>query len=111
MIARMISNFLFGPILRAIHNLERHIMSSLDTLTTEVSEATTVMASAATLIAGLKTSLDEAIAKLNAGDNGAALDALSTSLDTSANALAAAVQANTPPVVVQPPVEPPVTPT
>ena len=71
-------------------------MAALDTLTTEVTEATTVMASAATLIAGLKTSLDDAIAKLNAGDNGAALDALSTSLDTSANALANAVAANTP---------------
>lgn len=71
-------------------------MPALDTLTTEVSEATTVMASAAALINGLKTKLDEAIAKLNEGDNGAALEALSTQLDTSANSLAAAITANTP---------------
>jgi hypothetical protein len=71
-------------------------MAALDTLKTEVTEATTVMQSAATLIQGLKSKLDEAIEKLNQGDNGAALEELSASLDTSSNDLAAAISANTP---------------
>lgn len=75
---------------------QRTIMAAIDTLTTEVTEATSVMTSAATLIQGLKTRLDEAIAALEQGDNGEALNALSAQLDTSANDLAAAVSANTP---------------
>jgi len=64
----------------------------LDTLTTEVSEATTVMGSAVILINGFAQQLRDAIA----AGNPEALTALSASLDASANALAAAVAANTP---------------
>jgi hypothetical protein len=92
----MFRALLLGPVLRAINQLERKIMPALDTLTTEVSEATTVMQSAATLLTGLKTQLDEAIAKLEQGDNGEALNALSAQLDTESNSLAEAVAANTP---------------
>lgn len=67
-------------------------MSALDTLRTEVEENTTVINSAVTLINGLKAKLDAAIAS---GDP-AQLEALSASLDSSSNALAAAVAANTP---------------
>lgn len=76
--------------------LKRTIMAGIEKLTTEVTEATSVMESASTLIRGLKEQLDEAIRKLEEGDNGEALDALSAQLDTSANSLAEAVQANTP---------------
>ena len=92
----MIRSFIFGPVIRAINRLEGKLMAALDDLTNEVSEATTVMTSATTLISGLKQKLDEAIAKLGQGDNGEALNALSQKLDTSANDLAAAVEANTP---------------
>ena len=61
-------------------------------LTQEVSEARTVMASAKVLLIGLKAALDGAIAS---GDP-AALTALSDSLDTGGNDLAAAILANTP---------------
>jgi hypothetical protein len=88
----MIRSFIFGPVIRAINRLEGKLMAALDDLTNEVSEAT----SATTLISGLKQKLDEAIAKLGQGDNGEALNALSQKLDTSANDLAAAVEANTP---------------
>ena len=64
----------------------------LDTLKTEVQETTTVIASAVTLIKGLKEKLDAAIAS---GDP-AQLTALSQSLDTSQQELAAAIAANTP---------------
>lgn len=67
-------------------------MSALTELQAEVSETKTVVQSAIVLIKGFKAALDEAIA---AGDP-AALTALSTELDTSTNALAAAVSENTP---------------
>lgn len=69
-------------------------MSALDTLKTEVSETKTVMASAVTLLQGLKAKLDEAIAS----GNPAELQALSDELDTNTNALAAAITTNTPAV-------------
>lgn len=100
----MFRKFFLWPALRAVHNLQETILAALDVLTTEVSEATTVMASAVTLLTGLKTKLDEAIEKLNQGDNGAALTALSAELDTSSNALAEAITKNTP---AQTPAEPP----
>jgi hypothetical protein len=68
---------------------------SLDALTTEVTNATTVEASAVILLQGLKKSLDAAIAANAAGDS-TQLDALSASLGTSDAALAAAITANTP---------------
>jgi hypothetical protein len=62
----------------------------LETLQAEVAENKTVMASAVTLLQGLKKRLDEAIG------NEAALRQLSADLDTNTNDLAAAVTANTP---------------
>jgi len=82
-------------ILQAIAAIARNqeiIMGELDTLKTEVSETTTVMASAVTLLQGLKQKLDEAIAS----GNPEALAALSAELDTNTNALAQAITENTP---------------
>lgn len=70
--------------------------AQLDALTAQVQQNTTVIDSAMTLIAGLKTELDKAIAAQAGGDDGAALQALSASLAASDQALAAAVTANTP---------------
>lgn len=64
----------------------------LDTLEATVSRNTEVDASAIALLTGLKQKLDEAIAS---GDP-ARLTALSNSLGSSTDALAAAVAANTP---------------
>ena len=64
----------------------------LDLLKTRVAENTTVIGSAITLLQGLKAKLDEAIAS---GDP-AALQALSAELGVQDQALAAAIQANTP---------------
>ena len=66
--------------------------TALENITREVHEATEISLSAITLIQGLKTALDEAIAS----GNPAALQALSDELDANATALAAAVLANTP---------------
>jgi hypothetical protein len=62
----------------------------LDTLTTEVSETATVIDSAVVLLKGLKAALDAA------GTDPAKLAALSASLDSKQNELAAAVAENTP---------------
>jgi hypothetical protein len=70
---------------------------NIDTLVTEVSETKTVQDSAIALLNGLKTRLDTAITELAAlGIDNATLNQLSTDLDTSTNALADAVSANTP---------------
>lgn len=70
----------------------RKMAQELDTLKAAVARNTDVENSAVTLLQGLKSKLDAAIA---AGDP-AALTALSTELGSSADALAAAVIANTP---------------
>jgi hypothetical protein len=67
-------------------------MSELDDLKATVARTETVEDSAVTLLQGLKTALDAAIA---AGDP-AALKALSTELGVKTDALAAAVTAGTP---------------
>jgi cell division septation protein DedD len=67
----------------------------LDALKAAIENDITVENSAITLLHGLKTQLDAAIAAQPA-DDGAALQALSTSLGASTTALAAAVAANTP---------------
>jgi len=64
--------------------------AELDRLTTEVSEATTVQQSAITLLNSLAQQIRD-----NANDP-AKLNALADELDGSSNALAAAVEANTP---------------
>lgn len=68
-----------------------HKMSvSLDRLTTEVSENTSVIESAIVLIEGLAQALRDAAA------DPAAVNALADRLDAQSNALASAVAANTP---------------
>lgn len=72
----------------------------IGTLTTEVSEATTIMQSATVLINGFQQRLTDAVnAALANGATEAELQPLNdlvSALDTEGNALAAAVQANTP---------------
>ncbi len=63
---------------------------ALDTLTASVTAETTVVASAITLLNGLKAQLDAA------GTDPAKLADLSAQLDASRTALAAAIVANTP---------------
>lgn len=65
-------------------------MSALDDLTAQVSASVTVETSAITLINGI------AAAIVAAGTDPAKLNALGAQLQTSSNALAAAVAANTP---------------
>ena len=67
----------------------------LDALTASVTRTTDVEASAVQLLQGLKTALDAAIAANTAGDP-TKLAALSASLGTGADSLAAAIIANTP---------------
>lgn len=74
----------------------KKMSKQLDTLTADVAQETTVVKSAVTLIGNLKTELDAAIAAQANGDDGAALAALSTTLEGSATDLAAAIAANTP---------------
>lgn len=70
---------------------------NLDTLVSEVSETTTVQASAVTLLNGLSAIITDVKAQLAAqGIDNETLNNLSASLDTSTNDLATAVSANTP---------------
>ena len=69
------------------------IMSALSDLQTAVAAEDTAIASAITLLNGLKAALDAAIAS---GDP-AALQALSADIGNQTTALAAAITANTPP--------------
>lgn len=64
--------------------------AQLDTLTNEVAETKTVVQSAVTLIEGLAQQIRDL------KDDPAALEALAAELDSTTNALAAAVTANTP---------------
>lgn len=70
-------------------------MTGLTDLQAQVAANTTVEQSAVTLIQGLKTQLDAAIAASQNGDD-SQLEALSTQLATDDAALAAAITANTP---------------
>ena len=79
-------------ILDAVNQLGIKMANELADLTTQVTETNTVIGSAVVLIQGLKAALDAA------GTNPVALKALSDSLNTSEQALAAAVVANTPAV-------------
>lgn len=81
---------------RTLHIQEYRYMSALTDLQTKVANNTSVINSAVDLIVGLKKSLDDAIAANAAGDNGAALAALSAELGASDAALSEAVTANTP---------------
>jgi hypothetical protein len=81
-----------AAILQLIAKVET-MSTALDALTAEVSQNSDVINSAITLITGLKAKIDELIA---AGNVDPALQALSDSLDSKTNELAAAVAANTP---------------
>lgn len=74
-----------------IINLELRIMSALSDLQAQVAAEDTVIASAITLLNGLKAALDAAIAS---GDP-AALAALSADITAQTTALSAAVATNT----------------
>lgn len=70
---------------------------NLDTLVTEVSETTTVQASAVTLLNGLSAVITDVRNQLaQQGIDNETLNQLSANLDTSTNDLAAAISANTP---------------
>jgi hypothetical protein len=68
------------------------IMAALDNLKKEVQETRDLTRSAITLLNGLKTKLDEAIASNDMG----AVQALADELDTNQTELADAISANTP---------------
>lgn len=93
-----------------LHILERleEMSKQLDTIKQDVTANTTVTGSAVALLTSLKSELDAAIAAQANGDDGAALAALSTSLESNTSALAAAVAANTPAAPVVPPAPVPV---
>jgi hypothetical protein len=74
---------------------QAHMSQELDDLTAQVTASTTVQESAMTLLTGLKTALDAAIAA-GGGTPPAALVALSASLSAESAKLAAAITANTP---------------
>jgi hypothetical protein len=81
-----------AAILHHLSQIEGRIMSALSDLQAAVAQEDTAIASAITLLQGLKSALDAAIAS---GDP-AALQALSTDIGNQTAALAAAVTANTP---------------
>jgi len=70
--------------------------TKIEELTAQVTANSTVIGSALALIRGFSAQLDAAIAAARAGDD-QALDQLSASLKSDDDALAAAVEANTPP--------------
>jgi hypothetical protein len=79
-------------VLEKIYRKEDLIMATLADLQVKVAENTTVVGSAIILLQGLKQKLDEAIA----ANDPAAIQALSDEIGTATQALATAVQANTP---------------
>ena len=79
-----------GGSIDALRGEIRHMAGELDALTREVAENKTVMESAAVLLASLSAQI-RALAT-----DPAALQKLADDLDANSNALAAAVEANTP---------------
>lgn len=88
-----------GVLLKQNKNIKA-MANELDNLTNEVAENTSTVQSAITLLNGLKTKLDEAIASNDMSQ----VQALSDQLSGNTDALAAAVAANTP---AEPPTEEP----
>ena len=76
---------------RAQHERFMIMSAQLDALTAEVSSIKSTTAAAVTAIQGLRSQLDAAIAANKAGDNGAALDALTADLKTTEGSLGAAI--------------------
>lgn len=97
--------------LAAVFQLGEEIMSALDDLTAQVAANTTAETSAVMLIQGLADQLKAAIAA-GPGANDPALVDLTTKLHASADALGAAIVANTPaaPAPAPTPAAPPATP-
>ena len=83
---------MLADILTAILKLEKHMSAELDDLTAKVTASGDATDAAVILLTGLKAALDAAIAS----GNPAALTALSASLGTNTDELAAAIIANTP---------------
>lgn len=88
-----------------IFNKLNQMSASLDQLTQDVTNQTTVTQSAITLLGNLKTSLDAAIAA-NANGDDSQLTALSQQLEAQQTALTAAITANTPAATEAPDVAP-----
>lgn len=78
--------------IKSINTNINNMSPELEALKTEVAETKTIAGSAITLLNGLKTKLDEAIANNNMQD----VVQLRNDLDASNNELAAAITANTP---------------
>jgi len=76
---------------------QNKMSQQLDNLTAKVTALSAACDSAVTLLGSLKTDLDAAILASQNGDNGTALDALSSTIDTETQKLTAAITANTPP--------------
>lgn len=95
--------------LAAIYQLGEIIMSALDDLTTQVAANTSAEGAAVTLIQGLADELKKAIAASPASNDAALVD-LAAKLHASADALGAAVVANTPVAPTPAPVVTPVDP-
>jgi ABC-type xylose transport system substrate-binding protein len=79
-------------LMNRITQLENHMSKELDDLKAAVAAEDSVIASAITLLNGLKTALDAAIASGNPAD----LVALSTDIGNQTAALGAAISTNTP---------------
>lgn len=75
--------------------MDADLQAKLDTLNSEITDQTTVEQSAVTLITGLKSSLDAALANSNPADVIAAVQTISDHLQANTSDLAAAVAANT----------------
>jgi hypothetical protein len=88
-------HLLFDDSILNIKEELKAMTKQLDALTAAVAANTTASESAITLLTGLKTQLDAAIAA-STDDDGDALQALSDSLGSESAKLAAAVTANTP---------------
>lgn len=87
----------FGESLTALKQEIARMSAQLDALAVQVAETNTVIGSAVTLIQGIAAQLAAVQAELAAlGIDNTRLNELATSLDTTEQALAAAVAANTP---------------
>jgi uncharacterized phage infection (PIP) family protein YhgE len=88
--------------LSVVQTQETKAMAALDDLTAQVAANTSLEQSAITLIQGLAKQIADAVSN----NDSSALQALSSQLNSSAAALAAAVTANTPPVPPAPAPDP-----
>ena len=92
-LAVRLADQLGGPILLSLCRMEKRLMSQLAQIQAAVAAEATVIASAVTLLNGLKAKLDAIIAN---GVDPAEVQALADEIGAQTTQLAAAVQANTP---------------